>query len=68
MVAKGHEHSANTEWVETKLFVPRGLRVSQYEVQVNGQPKKAKTYYLTTSGRHTATPAADRSKGRKVAA
>ena len=41
----------NTDWQDIKLFVPNGLRVSEYEVQANGETKKAKTYYLTTKAR-----------------
>jgi hypothetical protein len=44
------------EWVDVKLFVPRGLRVSVYDVQVGSQTKPAKTYYLTTSGRSKPEP------------
>src|SRR5271166_1802296 len=39
-------------WVDVKLYAPRGLRVSEYEVHdAGGRPKMAKTYYLTTEGR-----------------
>lgn len=42
----------NGEWVDLKLFVPRGLRVSTYEAtDERGRAKQAKTYYLTTAGR-----------------
>ena len=41
----GEVHSVN-------LLIPRGLRVSTYEVtDVRGKPKQAKTYYLTSAGR-----------------
>ena len=37
------------EWYDVKLFAPRGLRVSTYEVHdAAGKAKQAKTYYLTT--------------------
>lgn len=31
------------------LRVPRGLRVSEYDVEIKGQKQKAKTFYLNTS-------------------
>jgi hypothetical protein len=40
-----------TEWTDVRLFVPRGLRVSVYDVQADGETKQAKTYYLTTKAR-----------------
>ncbi|WP_333759248.1 hypothetical protein [Streptomyces sp. ISBFB 2968] len=37
---------------DVKIAVPRGLRVSTYEVQdMRGKTKMAKTYYLTGGGR-----------------
>lgn len=37
---------------EVRVAVPRGLRVSTYEVtDMRGKPKMAKTYYLTGGGR-----------------
>lgn len=33
------------------LLIPKGLRVSVFDVQVAGKTKQAKTYYLTTSGK-----------------
>lgn len=33
------------------LVAPNGLRVSEYDVVDAGRTKKAKTYYLTTSGK-----------------
>jgi hypothetical protein len=36
---------------EVNLMIPRGLRVSTYEVVSMGKPKMAKTYYLTSAGR-----------------
>jgi hypothetical protein len=37
---------------DVKIAVPRGLRVSTYEVQdMRGKTKTAKTYYLTGGGR-----------------
>lgn len=38
--------------VPIRLVIPSGLRVSEYEVRDDrGREKKAKTYYLTTSGK-----------------
>jgi len=38
--------------VPCKLMIPKGLRVSKFEVQdERGRSKEAKTYYLTTSGK-----------------
>lgn len=52
MESKGLSVSGNTDWQDVKLFVPRGLRVSEYEVNDGpAKGKKAKTYYLTTAGR-----------------
>ena len=52
MAGKGLTVSGNTDWQDIKLFVPRGLRVSEYTVQdERGKDKTAKTYYLTTVGR-----------------
>lgn len=43
---------ATGEVHEVKIAVPRGLRVSTYEVQdMRGKTKTAKTYYLTGGGR-----------------
>lgn len=39
------------DWVDIKLFVPNGLRVSEYDVEVAGHTTKAKTYYLTLQAR-----------------
>jgi len=47
----GIQPSGELPWTEVKLYVPRGLRVSVYDVEVNGQTRQAKTYYLTTRGR-----------------
>lgn len=43
---------------EVNLLIPRGLRVSNYELIHMGKPKMGKTYYLTSAGRRqrTATP------------
>jgi hypothetical protein len=43
----------SSEWTDVRLFVPRGLRVSEYDAPVDdsGKVRKAKTYYLTTEGR-----------------
>jgi hypothetical protein len=42
-------------WFDVQLYVPRGLRVSSYEVTDDkGHTKQAKTYYLTTQGRQRA--------------
>lgn len=39
-------------WFDVQLYVPRGLRVSSYEVTDDkNRTKQAKTYYLTTQGR-----------------
>lgn len=52
LAAKGLPVSGNTEWQDVQLYVPRGLRVSEYEVQdERGRAKQAKTYYLTTAAR-----------------
>lgn len=38
--------------VPLRLVIPRGLRFSEYDVRDDrGRDKKAKTYYLTTSGK-----------------
>lgn len=38
--------------VPLRLVIPRGLRFSEYEVKdERGRDKRAKTYYLTTSGK-----------------
>jgi hypothetical protein len=58
LLDKGHQPSGNTEWIDVMLYVPRGLRVSVYDVEVSGQVKKAKTYYLTTAGRRSPKPEA----------
>jgi hypothetical protein len=58
------------DWMDTKLFVPLGLRDSVYPViDPNGKTKEAKTYYLTLVARERganvaapATPA--RTSGR----
>lgn len=41
------------QWHDLKLFVPRGLRVSQYDWPdpATGKTKPVRTYYLTTAGR-----------------
>ena len=43
----------SSEWTNIRLFIPRGLRVSEYDAPVDdsGKVRKAKTYYLTTQGR-----------------
>lgn len=52
MHGKNMDVSATTEWQDVRLFVPNGLRVSEYEVKdERGQDKHAKTYYLTTKAR-----------------
>lgn len=51
LYAKGMPTGGNTEWAEVKLFAPKGLRCSAYDVQVDGDTKSAKTYYLTTKPR-----------------
>ena len=48
---KGLTTGGNTDWQDVKLFVPNGLRCSQYSVKVEGEDKLAKTYYLTTKPR-----------------
>jgi hypothetical protein len=46
------------EWMDVKLFVPRGLRVSAYDVvDANGKTKQAKTYYLSLEARNGRAPA-----------
>lgn len=50
--AQGIKGTNKGEWIDAKLFVPRGLRVSEYTVRgEDGKEKRAKTYYLTTGGR-----------------
>lgn len=60
------------EWADVRLFVPRGLRVSTYDVTDDrGRDKQAKTYYLTTMGRDRGpgpAPTKTSSGGRKPAA
>lgn len=51
---KGLQTGGTIDWQEIKLFVPNGLRCSNYEVKVEGQTKAAKTYYLTLKGRKRA--------------
>lgn len=43
----------NGDWHDVKLFVPRGLRVSEFDWTdpSTGKSQPAKTYYLTTAGR-----------------
>lgn len=36
---------------DMKLLAPRGLRVSTYEVEVQGRKRAAKTYYLSAGNR-----------------
>jgi hypothetical protein len=43
------------EIMDLKILVPKGLRVSEYDVtDERGRDKKAKTYYLTTNGKRAA--------------
>jgi hypothetical protein len=52
LASQGQKAEVGEAWADIKLFVPRGLRVSTYEVHdVAGKTKQAKTYYLTTEGR-----------------
>lgn len=53
LASKGHDVTQNLgTWFDCALYVPRGLRVSQYDVITDqGGTRKAKTYYLTTQGR-----------------
>ena len=45
------------------LVIPRGLRVSEYEVKdERGKAKTARTYYLTTSGKRAAAEATPKKK------
>jgi hypothetical protein len=39
------------EIFDVKLLAPNGLRVSKYEVEVQGKKREAKTYYLTAGNR-----------------
>ena len=50
------DKNANTkgntgEIFDVKLLAPNGLRVSKYEVEVQGKKREAKTYYLTAGNR-----------------
>lgn len=48
---KGHKPEIGQP-VPIRLVIPKGLRYSEYEVKDDrGREKKAKTYYLTTSGK-----------------
>lgn len=52
LVNKGIKFEVGGDWVDIKLYAPRGLRVSEYGVRdAAGRTKQAKTYYLTTQGR-----------------
>jgi hypothetical protein len=51
LASKGHKPEIGQE-VPVRLVIPEGLRVSEYDVRDDrGRDKKAKTYYLTTSGK-----------------
>jgi hypothetical protein len=51
LAAKGHKPEIG-QAVPLRLVIPEGLRFSEYEVKdERGRDKKAKTYYLTTSGK-----------------
>lgn len=65
---KGVTPAFNGDVYDVNIVCPKGLRVSEYEVQdMRGNTKLAKTYYLTSGGRAArrakenagATPAAD---------
>jgi hypothetical protein len=44
--------------LELSVVIPRGLRMSEYEVKDDyGKTKKARTYYLTTSGKRAGATA-----------
>lgn len=44
------------DWMDVRLFVPQGLRKSEYPViDPNGRSKQAKTYYLTLKPRERPT-------------
>lgn len=48
------------EVVPLNLVIPRGLRASEFDVTDDrGRPKRARTYYLTTSGKRAGLPAPD---------
>lgn len=52
LTLKGVEIDYSTgENHEVNIVVPKGLRVSNFTVMVNGKEKQAKTYYLTSGGR-----------------
>lgn len=49
---KGITPKYDGEVYEVNIVAPKGLRVSEYEVQdMRGNTKMAKTYYLTSGGR-----------------
>lgn len=49
---KGITPKYDGEVYQVNIVCPKGLRVSEYEVQdMRGQAKMAKTYYLTSGGR-----------------
>lgn len=53
LLTKGHKPEIG-QTVPVRLVIPKGLRFSEYEVRdERGREKKAKTYYLTTSGKKT---------------
>lgn len=49
LTTKGTQITAG-EIYEISLVIPRGLRVSNYTIEVRGKERPATTYYLTTSG------------------
>lgn len=51
LVSKGHKPEIGQE-VDVRLVIPDGLRFSEYDIKdERGRDKRAKTYYLTTSGK-----------------
>lgn len=64
LTSKGID-AVDGEPVELNLIAPNGLRLSEYDVpergpngqEIRGRFRKAKTYYLTTSGKRAAVKA-----------
>lgn len=62
LTQRGHDHIVDTgEEFPMALVIPRGLRKSEFDavVEENGRKvtKKARVFYLTTSGKRAAAPA-----------